>query len=251
MSVKIYRITLKNLRNSEYSIFVSQLVAIFLAYDPESLHLKKAFDRVVALLPQLEKIKVQEYNNTFSNLLRDLDNERDNLFNAIIYQVKNFSKLNIPSLAIPAAMIAQFLDKHGRDIPTDNYNSETKRIDNLLADYDSKADIKLAVEKMNLTILFDQLRLVNTQFATQFLLRTKEDAAIEKVVVVAIRMESDKELIAFFDAFEFCSSEYEDLDYVTPANEINKLISYYKAQLKARSTRRNAGKDVSTEKPIV
>jgi hypothetical protein len=58
-------------------------------------------------------------------------------------------------------------------------------------------------------------------------------------------------LTAFFDAFEFCSSEYDDLDYVTPANELNDLIAYYKTQLKARATRRKAGKDVSKETPIV
>jgi len=45
-------------------------------------------------------------------------------------------------------------------------------------------------------------------------------------------------------------SEFEELDYQTPANEMNDLINYYKAQLKARATRRNAGKEVHTETPI-
>jgi len=38
--------------------------------------------------------------------------------------------------------------------------------------------------------------------------------------------------------------------YTTPANELNDLIAYYKTQLKARATRRKAGKDVSKETPI-
>ena len=99
-------------------------------------------------------------------------------------------------------------------------------------------------------MLFDQLRMVNTQFATLFLQRNAENAAVEVVDSQAIRTETDKALTAFFDAFEFCSSEYEELDYATPANEMNDLTNYYKTQLKARSTRRNSGKDVSTEKPI-
>lgn len=51
--------------------------------------------------------------------------------------------------------------------------------------------------------------------------------------------------------FEFCSTEYDDLDYQTPANELNEHVSYYKTQLKARETRRANGKDTSTEDPIV
>jgi hypothetical protein len=65
-----------------------------------------------------------------------------------------------------------------------------------------------------------------------------------------IRAELDKALTSFYEAFEFCSTEYEDLDYQTPANEMNELISYYKTQLKARQTRRHEGQDVQTEDPI-
>jgi len=58
-------------------------------------------------------------------------------------------------------------------------------------------------------------------------------------------------LYAFFNAFEFCSSEYNETDYTTPANELNELIDFYKTQLKARATRSKAGEDVSKEPAIV
>ena len=144
----------------------------------------------------------------------------------------------------------RFLDIHGRDIDSANYSSETNRMNDLLADYDGKPEVQAAAVALNLKMLFDQLRMVNTQFATLFLQRNAENAAVEVVDSQAIRTETDKVLTAFFDAFEFCSSEYEELDYATPANEMNDLTNYYKTQLKARSTRRNSGKDVSTEKPI-
>ena len=127
---------------------------------------------------------------------------------------------------------------------------QTERTDKMLADFDAKADVTAAAEGLNLKILFEQLRAVNTNFARLFLQRTREDAAIEKVDVRAIRLETDDALLAFFHAFEFCSSEYDDLDYTTPANELNNLIDYYKTQLKARNTRRNKGEEVSKEAPI-
>ena len=251
MKVSIFRVKLNHLWNSEYSIFVSQLVAIFLKYNPDALHLKKAFERLRALMPQLAKIKAQELSNVLSNKLLDLDNERDALFNAIVAQVKNMGKLNLASIAAQVVVMNRFLDIHGRDIASANYNAETKRINDMLADFSAKEDVKAAAEGLNLTVFFQQLTTVNTQFANLFLQRTEDDAATETVDARSIRTETDKVLIAFFDAFEFCSSEYEELDYQTPANEMNKLISYYKTQLKTRATRRSAGKDVHTEDPIV
>lgn len=60
----------------------------------------------------------------------------------------------------------------------------------------------------------------------------------------------DMVLTAFFDAFEIFSAEYDDVDYQTPANEMNEFISHYKIQLKARTTHRHEGKEVHAA-PIV
>lgn len=250
MKTTINRLHLASLRNSEYSIFVNQNVTIVSKYETETLHLKKSFDRLIALLPELEKVKAQELSNALSNTLHELDNERDTLFTAIVAQIKAMGKLSLPSIAPRVLVLNRFLDIHGRDIATANYNAETERISNMLTDHDAKADVIAAFAGLNLSLLIDQLRSVNTQFAGLFLQRTGEDAAKEKVDSRAIRTKTDKVLAAFYDAIEFCSSEYDDLDYATPANELNTLIDYYKTQLKARATRRSEGKDVSVEEPI-
>jgi hypothetical protein len=250
MSAKITRLTFKSLWNSEYTILVSQIIAIITKYKPDVLHLLKAFEKLTAFIPELAKIKAQELSSALSRLLYDLDHERDVLINAIIGQVRVMGKLSMPSIAPHVAVLSHFFDIHGRDIADAKYNVETKRIDDLMADYNAKDDVKLAAEKMNLKILFDQLALVNTTFAGKFLLRTEEESAIEKVDSREIRNKIDKVLVEFFDSFEHCSREYNDIDYASPANELNNLITYYKTQVKARTTRRNLGKDVSTEPPI-
>ncbi|MFZ4549390.1 MAG: DUF6261 family protein, partial [Bacteroidales bacterium] len=219
-------------------------------YDPVALHLQKSFGRVSAHLPDLAKIKAQEKSNALSNQLQVLDAERDTLIVAIAAQVKAMGKLIMPAIAPQVAVLDRFFDQHGRDIATANYNAETERLSNLLADYNAKADVKAAAFALNLHLLFDQLLTVNTQFSALFLQRNEGEAATEKVDTLAVRAKTDKALTAFFNAFEFCSSEYDDLDYATPANELNNLIAYYKTQLKARASRRNSGKDVSTEAPI-
>ena len=73
MKVTIIRLKLSHLWNNEYCMFVSQIVAIVLKYNPEVLHLKKAFERVTAFMPELAKIKAQEQGNAISNQLADLN----------------------------------------------------------------------------------------------------------------------------------------------------------------------------------
>ena len=250
MKATIIRLQLVRLWNSEYSVFVNQIVAIILKYQPTVLHLQKAYAKLTTLLPNLAKIKAQELSNSLTNSLQELDAERGDLINAIRTIVKALGRLTKLSIAPDVAVIKRFLAIHGSDISKANYISATERTKGLLADYNAKADVKAAAEALNLKMLFDELSVVNTQFATLFLQRTQDEAAQEKVDARAIRTETDKALTALFDAFEFCSSEYDELDYTTPANELNDLIAYYKTQLKARATRRKAGKDVSKETPI-
>ena len=237
METTIVRLHLTHLRNSEYSIFVNQLVEIFSDYDPEALHLKKAFEKLTAMLPILAKIKEQDLSNALSKSLRDTATERSNLITAIVQIVKAMRKLTIPAIVPHALVLKRLFDLHGRDIGKTNYIAATKRTIDLLADYDTKADVKAAAEALSLSIIFEELRNVNTRFYIMYMQRVAEEAAVEKVDSHAIRREINKVLTDFFDAIEFCSSEFDGLDYVTPANELNELIGKYKSELKARTTR--------------
>ena len=249
MTTNLLRLQSPHLRNSEYSIFVNQFAEIFLKYQPELLHLQKPFARLTALLPDLAKINSLEHSNVFSEKLHELDMERDALMTAFVSQVKTMGRLTLSSIAPHVAVLKRFLDLHGRDIAKSNYNSSTERTKNLLADYDAKNDVKAAGESLNLKSLFDQLRIVNSNFASLFMQRLQDEATAEKIDLRAIRNEADKVLTAFCNAFEFCSTEYDELDYATPAKELNDLIAYYKTQLKSRSTRRTASKEISKETP--
>jgi hypothetical protein len=250
MKVTIIRLPLNQLRNNEYCLFVSQTVAIFLKFQTEVLHLKKAFERLTDLMPQIAEIKAQELNNAISNQLADLNLERHTLIKSIMEQVKTFGKLSIPEMAPHVATMNRFLDKHGRDIGDTNYSDNTKRFNDLLSDYNGNAEVKGAVSALQQVILVDHLTAINTLFDNLYMQRNDENSSVETVDARAIRKETDKALIAFFDTFEVFSTEYEELDYQTPANKMNELITGYKTQLKARSTRRHEGKDVHTEAPI-
>lgn len=145
-------------------------------------------------MPGLAKIKAQELSNAISNQLKELDTKRDTLIITIVAQVKTMGKLSLPSLAPSVVVLNHFLYTHGRDIASANYNAETKRLSNLLADYDAKPDVITAAEALNLTMLFDQLRMVNTQFADLFMQRTGQYTAVEKVDARATRRNTGKDV---------------------------------------------------------
>ncbi len=245
MKTIIHRLPLGHLWNSEYSIFVTQLIAIFAKYQPDLLHLKKGYERLTALKPQLAKIKAQEAGNSLTSSLEQLDHERNILVKGIINQIKMMGKLSLPDLLPYVLLMKDFMDTYGKDITTGNYNVATERTNKLLGEYEAKADLQTAVDALFLSILFDQLSAVNTLFAKLFIKRTEQEASHERIDIRAIRMETDQALTALFDAFEFCSLEYENLDFETPAKELNVLIDYYNIQIKGRHTRRNTGKEIS------
>ena len=242
MKTTIIRLHLIHLRNSEYSLFVNQLVEIFAKYDPEALHVKKAFEKLTAMLPILAKIKVQDQSNALTKSVRDTAAERAILFTAIVRIVKAMRKLSIPAIAPHVVVLRRFLDIHNHAIAKTSYNISTQRTINLLDDYDAKADVKTAAEALNLAIIFGELRKVNTRFEILYMQRLESNAAIEKVDSHAIRKELNIVLTDFFDAFEFCSSEFDGPDYVTPAKELNELIGNCKTELKARATRSRKNK---------
>jgi len=250
MKVVIFRVQLSHLRNSEYTMLVSQLVAVFLKFNAEFLHLKKSFDRVLAMLPSLEKVKAQEKSSAYSNLIHELDVQRSKIIKAFGNQVKNLEKSGLNSLDPHLIIVNRLLDKHGRDIASVDINSKTKKLIDLLNDINTTPEIIAAINALSLTIFVDQLRAVNTEFDSKYMLRTEKDSSLEVVDAPAIRAEMDKVLNDFFDAIEFCSKEYDELDYSTPAKELNEHILHYKTKLKARDTRRENGKDTSTEDPI-
>ncbi|MCX6231304.1 MAG: DUF6261 family protein [Bacteroidetes bacterium] len=244
------RIVLRTLRNSEFTIFVNQFVGITAKHNPNNLHLAKPFEKLNLLLPEMAKIKAHEQGSALSNKLHDLDYERDLLLSAMMAQIKTMSKLNLPTVKPHTTVLNDFFDKHGHDIVNATFNAETKRIDDLLADYENTADVKSAFTGLNMDILINQLKIVNKNFADLFMQRNETEAATEKVNTRAIRLKTEKIFIDFLNAIDYCSMEYDELDYTPLINELNDLITYYKTQLKARITRRNAGKDVSVEGEI-
>lgn len=63
----------------------------------------------------------------------------------------------------------------------------------MLADYDTKAEVKKAAEALNIDIIFEELRNVNIRFVILFLQHTEKEATVKKVDSHPIRKEINKQ----------------------------------------------------------
>ena len=117
MSVKISRITFKQLRNSEFTLFVGQVVIITQKHEPDALNLTKSFNNVLSLMADLSKIKAKELSSKLSPVLHELDAERDSLSTGIIAIIKAVGLMKKSPFASQVLVLNHFFDTQGAILP--------------------------------------------------------------------------------------------------------------------------------------
>jgi hypothetical protein len=249
MKSLIQTIHFSRLWNSEHPLVINRIAQIIESYNPAALHLDKAYDRLAATLPALALIEVKEKHTALSAEISELDNERDELVIALYIHAKYMSRLKLPSIAPPARVIKSLFERHGHDMATSNYSSETKRIADLLAEIEQNPEVAAAIAALHLTELVNRLATVNSEFEIKFMRRNSVLTSCEKVDARAIRLKADQAIQFVYQAIDFCVAEYPETNYTPMINALNELAAYYNAQIKARQTRREAGKDVAQETP--
>jgi hypothetical protein len=224
-------------------MFVQQVIATLDAFNWENLHLPNTYSRLKARLHDVNKIKIQVAGSADTEPLREMDVQRDDIFIGISASVRNFMRMNFGQYALFATLLNRLLEKYGRNLTTDNYNSETMRIKEMMAEYTATPEYQEAAQALNLVPMFSQLHEVNTSFATKFMARTAKEATVADVDIRSIRLATDKALSEMLKAMEAFSGEYNELDYTTPAAALNELLDYYRNLLKTREGRREAEKE--------
>lgn len=246
---KVIRFKLSGLWNREYPLVVSRIIDIAFRYDPETLHLGKKFGRLESCREPLAQIEAKERSNRYSALMSEYDQKRDIYVNVIYAVAKEFRRTSLPIVGEAANQLLEMFAKHGKNIARDNYTAETKRLFDIIADIERSPELREALDKLSLTPVFEGLKTANIRFDETFMERNRLFA--DKTDIRAIRTACDAAVYGFFDAVDYCTGEYPEQDYSGLIKELNQLNTYYKQQLKARQSRRLAGKDVSKEEPIL
>lgn len=253
MKAKKLSFSFTRLWNSEYPVVVENILKIVEKNNPEELHLKKAYDKLNAFVPDLEKIKAQAKNTGATDVITQKDDLRDRHTRAIFTVVDTYRKSGFDNYAESAKTIATFFkdNEYTRGLVNENYTSQTNKTKQLIADVEDNTKIKKAFDVLGLFQPLMKLKTLNNELAELFRNRTAEQAQMPEIDIKQIRKKVDEVIDQLFITIEASRLEYDDKDYNPLIKEIKTLLDYHRAQLKTRKTKSatKKSKEKSEETP--
>ena len=224
--------------NTEYPLFIERIVEIVSKNNPDHLGLKKAYDRLNALVPELKNIQTYARTSTITDSLTAVDKKRDHLMRGLIKIVAGYKFLELHHYSDSAKTLYLSLSKYGKNFSRENYTSQTEKTKQFLEETNKNAEVANAITNLNLSHIVTELKNANEEFERLFRSRTEEISSRPNVDVKALRAKIDDAANKLFAAIEFSITEYEDRDYTPLVSQLTELLTYHKAQIKARGKKK-------------
>ena len=224
--------------NTEYPLFIERIVEIVSKNNPDHLGLKKAYDRMNALVPELKNIQTYARTSTITDSLTAVDKKRDHLMRGLIKIVAGYKFLELHHYSDSAKTLYLSLSKYGKNFSRENYTSQTEKTKQFLEETNKNPEVSNAITNLNLSHIVTELKSANEEFERLFRSRTEEISSRPNVDVKALRAKIDDAANKLFAAIEFSITEYEDRDYTPLVSQLTELLNYHKAQIKARGKKK-------------
>ncbi len=174
--------------------------------------------------------------SVFSEILSDLDGDRDNGANGI-YKVLEAYLLHYDTvLRESAELLKKEFDKHGDNIDKLNYHSETLTIEKICESVNTKPELNNAAVALHLSDWFNYTNDKNNVFGQTHKERLLEEKDLPKEKTAELRKETTmlyQELVKHINAHITIkgTADYENI--VVP---VNKLIDEYNLTIARRSS---------------
>lgn len=232
----IKSIDIKNLRNSEFSQFLSDILDIADQNDPEAL---KVFDKCTTLrqiLILIESLLRVPAGNDITMELEELDRRRDKAFKGIRRIINGYLYSKNEGLKISAALLADHLAIFGANIPRDNYQSETAKLRSIMDDWDLKPNLAAALTDLGLQPWIGELANANGSFNEQYLARAAESGTVSNGSMKTVRLQATEAYYQLRDCLNAYYKIHEGADpFGKTVGAINGLIDNYNILLSHRS----------------
>jgi hypothetical protein len=248
--VRINSCRFEELRNVEFVWVVPHIVTI-VKESPLASKLDKRLNGVISCLPDLGKIEAQERKWHESKQINEAEHARDDYVNTLIRVERAYSRVVIPEYEEASKQLTALFDKHKRDIATDTNIGETQRIYNLVEDVERTPALLNALNTLALTPVYKLMKEANSRFDELWKQRNKDLSEHEHVDAKAIRSNCVGTINILYEGIEYLAHE-EDYtpEWLSLIRRLSQVGTYYKQQLKARSTRRKNKIKTEDEPPI-
>ena len=152
------KFTFTRLWNTEYPLFIERIVEIVSKNNPEHLGLKKAYDRLNALVPELKNIQTYARTSTITDSLTAVDKKRDNLIGGLTKIVAGYKLIDLPHYSDSAKALHLSLSKYSKGFSKENYTSQTEKTKQFLEETNKNPEVSNAITNLNLSNIVTELR---------------------------------------------------------------------------------------------
>jgi hypothetical protein len=235
----IAKMDFKNLRNSEFMQFFSQILVLAEGYGAETLGIYQEYDALKSALGEASAVFVKDRVTLETKELQALDNLRDDLLNGLITLVRGYSYSPHPPVKKSSRLLEIQLRLYGRGTARENYHFETQVVSTLVQDLTERPELAQAAEMLHLTEWVQQLGLVNKEFYEKYLSRTKIEADIPDDTFTQLRPPIVKAFHQLRDRLgAFYTLNHGEAPYGNIANDIRALVDQYKKVVAVRQGRK-------------
>ena len=237
----INNIDIAKLRNGEYVQFIVDVLAIVQANNPSLLMVEEQYNNLLALSNNMETLFKTPQGSIISDELIALDDRRDSALNGILALINGYVYSTEETIKSAAIRLSNHLSIFGSSIARDNYQSETATIRSILADWESRPELDIAISTLNLTLWQTELENANTLFAAQYLARAEENGTASPDNLKAKRAETNA---AYYELRDNLNAHFTINKGIDPFGKtvsfINGLMDSYKSLLARRAVNAEA-----------
>lgn len=231
----IQSILLRTLRKSEFIRFNKDVLSIANKQNPAALGIATQVAALQASVNPLDDLFVKERGNLITPELQTLDARRDAALIGIRLSAEAATYHYDPELISASRQILLAFDKYGHNLTKLNYIAETEVIISLADDLNSDAELRTAVNALDLSDWVKELSAANTAFNERYLARNTDYATRPDGNFIIQR-----ELV--IDAWQQLAGHITAHATLTPSaaytqliKEINTLIDQYNQLINNRS----------------
>jgi hypothetical protein len=231
----ITSIFLQNLRNGEFLQLLRDILSIILKNDPDNLQIRKAYDFLLNLIDESEKLFKISTSSPITQQMMDLDLRRNNAITGISILINGFGYSINPVLIENAKILSDHLNRFGIGIARDNLQSKTTTIRNIVNDYNTKEDLQQSLTVLYLDEWKIEMETSNNAYSVAYVARAEEIGLASPEKLNARRTALNSAYYSLRDKIDahFTLTEGSE-PYASLTQTINAVITQYNRLLNGR-----------------
>ncbi len=234
----IKKTSLHQLNNDELNTLVKRLIALVQSFSEINIGI---IAKILLLITKLNTQLTTSLNTSFkgehSELLKKLDNKRDNAYRALRDFILACTRRLNDSCRMHAAKLITVIRTHGWSLWDENYQEESSKLNSLIADFE-QTDKQTALSELRMTDWYTEMKGAQSEFEQAFLEKANDKTRENYITLAEIR---PKLINTVNDLLERIDSDFEYSDtpelYTDLIFALNNTLEETSKLAKARITR--------------